>query len=93
MTLCAGAMPRSRRAFRLLVRADSPSHRVGAKVSEKFAKVRHRVPMLSLDNAFSDEDVADFLGRVRRFLGLKEDDDSRGDGRAQDRRPVGLAAL
>jgi DNA ligase (NAD+) len=60
--------------FPLLVRADSPSHRVGAKASEKFAKVRHRVPMLSLDNAFSDEDVADWLGRVRRFLGLKEDD-------------------
>ena len=61
--------------FPLLVRADSPSHRVGAKASEKFAKVTHRVAMLSLDNAFSDEDVGDFLGRVRRFLGLKEDED------------------
>src|SRR5476651_1282173 len=61
--------------FPLLVRTDSPSHRVGAKVSERFAKVVHRVPMLSLDNAFDDEDVADFLGRVRRFLGLKEDDE------------------
>jgi len=59
--------------FPLLVRGDSPSHRVGAKVSEKFAKVVHRVPMLSLDNAFDDEDVANFFGRVRRFLGLKED--------------------
>src|ERR1700733_7393608 len=44
--------------FPLLVRADSPSHRVGAKVSERFAKVTHRVPMLSLDNGFSDEEVA-----------------------------------
>ncbi|MBN9555253.1 MAG: NAD-dependent DNA ligase LigA [Alphaproteobacteria bacterium] len=58
--------------FPLLVRPDSPSHRVGAKASAKFTKVVHARPMLSLDNAFSDEDVADFLGRVRRFLGLKE---------------------
>ena len=60
--------------FPLLVRPDSPSHRVGAKASEKFAKVTHRVPMLSLDNAFDDQDVADWLARVRRFLGLKEEE-------------------
>ncbi len=56
-----------------LVRPDSPSLRVGARPSERFAKVIHAVPMLSLDNAFEDSDVEDFVGRVRRFLGLKDD--------------------
>lgn len=59
--------------FPKLVRPDSPSFRVGAKPAAKFRKVVHAVPMLSLDNVFTDEDVADFVSRVRRFLGLKED--------------------
>src|SRR5215468_7811015 len=58
-----------------LVRADSPSRRVGAAPAAKFAKVRHGVPMLSLDNAFAEEDVVDFVGRIRRFLRLTEDDE------------------
>jgi DNA ligase (NAD+) len=53
-----------------LVRPDSPSRRVGAKPSGRFRKVRHSVPMLSLGNAFTEEDVVDFFARVRRFLGL-----------------------
>jgi DNA ligase (NAD+) len=61
-------------AFPDLVRADSPSLRVGAAPSEKFAKVRHRVPMLSLDNAFSEEDVASFIERIRRFLKIDSDE-------------------
>ncbi|HKH96414.1 MAG TPA: NAD-dependent DNA ligase LigA, partial [Beijerinckiaceae bacterium] len=52
---------------------ESLTRRVGAKASEKFAKVRHRVPMLSLANAFGDEDVTAFVERIRRFLNLKED--------------------
>ena len=55
-----------------LKRADSPSERVGAKPSDQFAEVRHAVPMLSLGNAFNDEDVADFVTRIKRFLNLDE---------------------
>jgi len=58
------------RHFPALKRADSPSAQVGAAPATAFAKVRHLEPMLSLDNAFTPEDVADFLGRIRRFLGL-----------------------
>ncbi len=56
--------------FPALQRADSPSRRVGAAPVDAFGKVRHAVPMLSLGNAFADEEVADFVARVRRFLGL-----------------------
>src|SRR5262249_10462561 len=57
-----------------LVRSDSPSRRVGTPPSVKFAKVRHAVPLLSLDNAFSEQDVIDFVARIRRFLRLGEDE-------------------
>jgi len=50
---------------------ESLSMRVGAAPARGFAKVRHAVPMLSLDNAFSNDDVEDFVGRIRRFLNLK----------------------
>ncbi|MFW6027479.1 MAG: NAD-dependent DNA ligase LigA [bacterium] len=57
--------------FPELIRSDSPSYRVGVEPSEKFEKVTHAVPMLSLGNAFDDEEVADFIARVRRFLNIK----------------------
>ena len=53
-----------------LVTRESPTQKVGVAPSGRFAKVTHAVPMLSLGNAFSDEDVADFIDRVRRFLKL-----------------------
>lgn len=56
-----------------LVREDSPSRRVGAAPAAGFSKVRHRVPMLSLDNVFSEDELHDFLAGVRRFLMLDDD--------------------
>ena len=60
-------------AFPELADADSLSRKVGAAPAEKFAKVRHAVPMLSLGNIFADEEVEEFCARVRRFLGLRDD--------------------
>ena len=54
-----------------LVRKDSPSKSVGAKANTKFQKLAHIAPMLSLDNAFSESDVADFMTRAKKFLGLE----------------------
>jgi DNA ligase (NAD+) len=59
--------------FPEFVTGESPSQKIGAAPSGKFRKVRHAVAMLSLDNAFADEDVLDFVGRIRRFLKLDED--------------------
>ncbi|OYW98094.1 MAG: DNA ligase (NAD(+)) LigA [Bosea sp. 32-68-6] len=61
-------------AFPALKASSSASAKVGAKASGKFAKIRHRVPMLSLDNAFTDEAVAEFVQRVHRFLGRRDDE-------------------
>ena len=59
--------------FPHLVRADSPSRQVGAAPAAHLSKVRHARPMLSLDNAFAEEDVRDFVARARRWLNLAED--------------------
>ncbi len=58
--------------FPELISPDSPSQRVGAPPLEKFDSVRHSLPMLSLENAFSDQDMEDFDGRVKRFLATDE---------------------
>ena len=54
---------------------ESLTQRVGAAPSGRFAKVRHAMPMLSLDNAFAEDDVVDFVGRIRRFLRLPDDEE------------------
>src|SRR3546814_16947620 len=56
------------------MRADSPSQRVGAEPAAGFGKVRHKVPMLSLANAFETTDVEEFLARIARFLGLAKEE-------------------
>ncbi len=60
--------------FPHLIRSDSPSKRVGASASEDFEKVVHSVPMLSLANIFTTQDIYDFIDRIRRFLGLSGSD-------------------
>ena len=59
--------------FPALKRQDSPSEQVGAAPADGFSKVTHAVAMLSLSNAFEDADVAEFDGRVRKYLGLSAD--------------------
>jgi DNA ligase (NAD+) len=59
--------------FPEFVSSDSPSQKVGAAPSGRFKKVRHAMPMLSLDNAFAEQDVLDFVGRIERFLKLQDD--------------------
>lgn len=60
------------RAFPDLVRPDSPSKMVGAAPASHLSKVTHSKPMLSLDNAFDDQEVEDFVARIRRFLNLAD---------------------
>src|SRR6202035_2501517 len=60
--------------FPEFVTSSSPSQKIGAAPSGRFPKVRHAVPMQSLDNAFAEEDVVDLVARIRRFLKLGDDD-------------------
>src|SRR5579862_1984141 len=60
--------------FAEFVTRESPSQKVGAAPSGRFKKVRHAVPMLSLDNAFAEQDVLDFAGRIERFLKLADNE-------------------
>lgn len=61
--------------FSQLITSESPTQKVGAKAAEGFGKITHKVPMLSLANAFDREDLEDFLTKIRRFLGLEDAQD------------------
>ncbi|MDQ2892748.1 MAG: NAD-dependent DNA ligase LigA, partial [Pseudomonadota bacterium] len=61
-------------AFPALIRADSPSRQVGSAPAGHLAKMAHARPMMSLDNAFADDEVEEFVARVRRFLRLADDE-------------------
>ncbi len=76
-----------------LILPGSPTGQVGAAPSEAFSKITHRQRMMSLENAFSAEDVADFVARIRSFLNLPDRSQADTDSRAQDRRAVAVAAL
>jgi len=58
--------------YKYLINKNSPSKKVGYEASNKFKKVTHDIPMLSLSNAFSKEDIVDFLKKIKNFLNLKE---------------------
>ncbi|MDY6407410.1 MAG: NAD-dependent DNA ligase LigA [Pseudomonadota bacterium] len=62
-------------AFPDLVRPDSPSRKVGAAVAEGFNQLRHSIPMLSLGNIFTEDDVYDFMEKIHRFLGIPPDEE------------------
>ena len=91
-TRCAGATRRIEDAFPELARRDSLSNKVGAAPSEKFAKVRHRVPMLSLvERLLPTRRWPNSSRGSAASSGLRADDDARPHGRAEDRRAVLLA--
>src|SRR5450631_1875749 len=60
--------------FPEFVTSSSPSQKVGVAPTGRFKKVRHAVPMLSLDNAVAEADVIDFVGRIERFLKLRDEE-------------------
>ena len=71
-----------------LITKDSPTQTVGISPSKGFKKVKHAVPMLSLSNVFSEEDVEGFLDKIRRFLGLVDDVPIETGCRTENRRLV-----
>ena len=61
--------------YKYLVNNNSPSQKVGYKPSERFKKIDHQVPMLSLSNAFSREDIEDFIKKIQNFLNKKKNEE------------------